>query len=196
MAKRTRSLTQGQARGDGRLHRPLLPRPCRRSCAAATAQEIKAITILEMEIEDAAAKVRSTGVSDDEEDYALPVWCAVNPLRTSTWRPGGMSPPASRRAPEAGEWRVSHRDAGSTRRCRKATEPRIRLRTVRTPHRADQARETAAWTTANRTSFAGVDLGLRRVAVVDTPGFRWHFDAESRHTAPASSARSGQPADG
>ena len=36
-----------------------------------------------MEIEDVAAKVRSTGVSDDEEDYALPIWCAVLPLHTT-----------------------------------------------------------------------------------------------------------------
>jgi uncharacterized protein len=35
-----------------------------------------------MEIEDAAAKIRSTGVSDEEEDYAVPVWCAVLPVRT------------------------------------------------------------------------------------------------------------------
>ena len=47
-----------------------------------TAQEIKAITILEMAIEDAVAKIRRTGVSDEEADYALPVWCAVIPLRT------------------------------------------------------------------------------------------------------------------
>ena len=49
----------------------------------ATDQEIKSVQILEMEIEDAAAKVRSTGVSDDEEDYALPIWCAVVPLHTT-----------------------------------------------------------------------------------------------------------------
>jgi len=47
-----------------------------------TGQEIKAIHILEMEIEEATAKIRSTGVSDEEEDYALPIWCAVLPLRT------------------------------------------------------------------------------------------------------------------
>jgi uncharacterized protein len=47
-----------------------------------TTQEIKAINILEMEIEDAVAKIRATGVSDEEEDYAAPVWCAVLPLRT------------------------------------------------------------------------------------------------------------------
>lgn len=52
-----------------------------------TAREIKAITILEMEIEDAAAKIRSTGVSDDEADYAVPVWCAVLPLHTVLGEP-------------------------------------------------------------------------------------------------------------
>ena len=52
-----------------------------------TAQEIKAITILEMEIEDATAKIRATGVSDEEEDYAVPVWCAVLPLRTVLGEP-------------------------------------------------------------------------------------------------------------
>jgi nitroimidazol reductase NimA-like FMN-containing flavoprotein (pyridoxamine 5'-phosphate oxidase superfamily) len=54
-----------------------------------TAQEIKAITILEMEIEDAVAKIRCTGVSDEEEDYAVPVWCAVLPLRTVLGDPEG-----------------------------------------------------------------------------------------------------------
>ena len=39
--------------------------------------EMKAINIIEMDIEDAVAKIRSTGVSDEEEDYAVPVWCAV-----------------------------------------------------------------------------------------------------------------------
>jgi nitroimidazol reductase NimA-like FMN-containing flavoprotein (pyridoxamine 5'-phosphate oxidase superfamily) len=53
----------------------------------ATAQEIKAINILEMEIEDAAAKIRSTGVADEEADYNVPVWCAVLPLRTVLGQP-------------------------------------------------------------------------------------------------------------
>jgi nitroimidazol reductase NimA-like FMN-containing flavoprotein (pyridoxamine 5'-phosphate oxidase superfamily) len=52
-----------------------------------SSQEVKAITILEMEIEDAAAKIRSTGVSDEEEDYAVPVWCAVLPVRTVLGEP-------------------------------------------------------------------------------------------------------------
>ncbi|HME24362.1 MAG TPA: pyridoxamine 5'-phosphate oxidase family protein [Acetobacteraceae bacterium] len=67
-----------------------------------TVQEIKAITILEMEIENAAAKIRATGVSDEEEDYVLPVWCAVLPLRTVLGEPEqcprqlpGVTPDAS-----------------------------------------------------------------------------------------------------
>jgi len=67
-----------------------------------TAQEIKAITILEMEIGDAAAKIRATGVSDEEEDYAVPVWCAVLPVRTVLGEPeecprqlSGVTPDAS-----------------------------------------------------------------------------------------------------
>jgi nitroimidazol reductase NimA-like FMN-containing flavoprotein (pyridoxamine 5'-phosphate oxidase superfamily) len=46
-------------------------------------QEIKAITILEMPIEQASAKIRATGVGDEEEDYAtVPAWSAVVPVRT------------------------------------------------------------------------------------------------------------------
>jgi len=52
-----------------------------------TTQEIKAIEIIEMPMEDAVAKIRSTGVSDEEEDYAVPVWCAVLPLRTVLGEP-------------------------------------------------------------------------------------------------------------
>jgi hypothetical protein len=33
------------------------------------------------------ARIRSTGVSDEEEDYAVPVWCAVLPLRTVLCEP-------------------------------------------------------------------------------------------------------------
>lgn len=64
--------------------------------------EIKQITILEMEIEDAAAKIRSTGVSDEEEDYALPVWCAVLPLRTVIGAPEECPRQIPGVTPEAG----------------------------------------------------------------------------------------------
>lgn len=45
-------------------------------------QEIKATTILSMPIEEASAKVRTGGPSDDEEDYALPIWAGVLPVTT------------------------------------------------------------------------------------------------------------------
>lgn len=47
-----------------------------------TTQEAKATTIIAMEIEEAAAKVRAKGVGDDEEDFALPIWAGVLPVTT------------------------------------------------------------------------------------------------------------------
>lgn len=47
-----------------------------------TAQEAKATTIIGMEIEQASAKVRAKGVGDDEEDFALPIWAGIVPVRT------------------------------------------------------------------------------------------------------------------
>jgi len=45
-------------------------------------QEIKATTLLGMEIEDASAKIRDMPVHDEEADYAVPAWTALVPLRT------------------------------------------------------------------------------------------------------------------
>jgi nitroimidazol reductase NimA-like FMN-containing flavoprotein (pyridoxamine 5'-phosphate oxidase superfamily) len=47
-----------------------------------TTQEAKATTVIAMPIEEAAAKVRAKGVGDDEEDFALPIWAGVIPIRT------------------------------------------------------------------------------------------------------------------
>ena len=47
-----------------------------------TAQEIKASSVIAMEIEEASAKIRSKGVGDDEEDYALPIYAEKIPVRT------------------------------------------------------------------------------------------------------------------
>ncbi|MXQ07850.1 pyridoxamine 5'-phosphate oxidase family protein [Alphaproteobacteria bacterium GH1-50] len=44
------------------------------------AQELKATTILSMEITEGSAKVRTGGPIDDEEDYALPIWAGVLPV--------------------------------------------------------------------------------------------------------------------
>lgn len=48
----------------------------------ATTQELKATTVIAMEIEDAAAKVRTKGVGDDEADLGLPIWAGVIPVHT------------------------------------------------------------------------------------------------------------------
>jgi nitroimidazol reductase NimA-like FMN-containing flavoprotein (pyridoxamine 5'-phosphate oxidase superfamily) len=44
-------------------------------------KELKATTLLGMEITEASAKVRAAGVIDDEEDYPLPIWAGVVPVR-------------------------------------------------------------------------------------------------------------------
>jgi nitroimidazol reductase NimA-like FMN-containing flavoprotein (pyridoxamine 5'-phosphate oxidase superfamily) len=45
-------------------------------------QEVKAVTVIGMRIEDASAKVRAKNVADDEEDYALPIWAGVIGIKT------------------------------------------------------------------------------------------------------------------
>lgn len=45
-----------------------------------TAQELKATKMIVMPIEEAAAKIRTGGPVDDEEDYALPCWAGVIPV--------------------------------------------------------------------------------------------------------------------
>ncbi|MCG8692825.1 MAG: pyridoxamine 5'-phosphate oxidase family protein [Minwuiales bacterium] len=46
-----------------------------------TDQELKATTVVSMEIEEASAKVRTGQPADDDEDYALDVWAGVVPIR-------------------------------------------------------------------------------------------------------------------
>ena len=52
------------------------------SLRQSSAQEIKASSVIAMEIEEASAKIRSKGVGDDEEDYALPIYAEKIPVRT------------------------------------------------------------------------------------------------------------------
>jgi uncharacterized protein len=66
-----------------------------------TRQEIKATTVLWMDLDEVSAKIRTGPPIDDEEDYALPVWAGVLPLVTSAGRPEpdprlapGIAPPA------------------------------------------------------------------------------------------------------
>jgi nitroimidazol reductase NimA-like FMN-containing flavoprotein (pyridoxamine 5'-phosphate oxidase superfamily) len=43
--------------------------------------EMKATSVLALALEEVSAKVRTGGPVDDEEDYALPVWAGVVPVR-------------------------------------------------------------------------------------------------------------------
>jgi nitroimidazol reductase NimA-like FMN-containing flavoprotein (pyridoxamine 5'-phosphate oxidase superfamily) len=52
-----------------------------------TGQEIKATTVLWMDLEEVSAKIRTGQPIDDEEDYALPIWAGVLPIRTTVGAP-------------------------------------------------------------------------------------------------------------
>ena len=53
----------------------------------ATAHELKATSVVWMEIEEASAKIRAKGVADDEEDYALPIYAERLPIHTLIGEP-------------------------------------------------------------------------------------------------------------
>jgi nitroimidazol reductase NimA-like FMN-containing flavoprotein (pyridoxamine 5'-phosphate oxidase superfamily) len=62
-----------------------------------TKQELKATTVLGLRIEEASAKVRAGPPVDDEEDYALPIWAGIIPIRQALGRPrddGRLAPGA------------------------------------------------------------------------------------------------------
>jgi uncharacterized protein len=68
---------------------------------AMTAKELKATTILGLELNEVSAKVRNGPPGDDEDDYQVPVWAGVIPLSTQVGTPipdprlmAGMSLPA------------------------------------------------------------------------------------------------------
>jgi uncharacterized protein len=49
--------------------------------------EWKATMVIKFRIHEASAKIRSGGPKDDEEDYTLPVWAGVVPLKTERKTP-------------------------------------------------------------------------------------------------------------
>lgn len=53
----------------------------------ATAKEVKATTVLGLALDEASAKVRSGPPGDDEEDYALPIWAGLLPVRMQVLPP-------------------------------------------------------------------------------------------------------------
>ena len=65
------------------------------------AKELKATTVMSLPLGEASAKIRTGPPSDDDEDYALPIWAGVVPLATQVGNPlpdprnlAGLAPPA------------------------------------------------------------------------------------------------------
>ena len=52
-----------------------------------TEQEMRATTVLSLPLVEASAKIRTGPPLDDEEDYALPVWAGVVPLKLEAGEP-------------------------------------------------------------------------------------------------------------
>ena len=52
-----------------------------------TDTEVKQMAVLYLPIEEASAKIRDAGPVDDEEDYALPVWAGVVPVKMQLLEP-------------------------------------------------------------------------------------------------------------
>ena len=50
-------------------------------------KELKATSILRLPLSEVSAKMRAGDVQDDEEDYALPVWAGVLPIRLAAREP-------------------------------------------------------------------------------------------------------------
>jgi nitroimidazol reductase NimA-like FMN-containing flavoprotein (pyridoxamine 5'-phosphate oxidase superfamily) len=50
-------------------------------------QELKATTVISLELDEVAAKVRTGPPNDDEADLALPVWAGVVPVGTALGQP-------------------------------------------------------------------------------------------------------------
>ena len=69
-----------------------------------TDQELKATSVLALQLEEVSAKIRSGPPVDDEEDYALPIWGGVIPMMQSFGDPipdtrvlEGLTAPRARR---------------------------------------------------------------------------------------------------
>ena len=72
---RLKNFTEGQWPGRWDMLRPM------------TQKELKATTVLSLSLDEASAKVRTGPAGDDEEDYALPIWAGVIPVRQQVLAP-------------------------------------------------------------------------------------------------------------
>jgi nitroimidazol reductase NimA-like FMN-containing flavoprotein (pyridoxamine 5'-phosphate oxidase superfamily) len=53
-------------------------------CRPPSAKELAATSVLRLDLDEVAAKVRTGGVKDDAEDLELPYWAGILPSRS--WR--------------------------------------------------------------------------------------------------------------
>jgi len=74
-------------------------------------QELKSTTVLSLPLEEASAKVRTGSPLDDEEDYELPVWAGVIPMRLIADEP--INDPRLPAATEPPIYAVHYRRPGS-----------------------------------------------------------------------------------
>lgn len=72
-----------------------------------TELELKATTVLSVPLEEASAKIRTGPPLDDEEDYALPVWAGVIPLRLEAGAP--VSDPRLPEGIEAPDYAINYK---------------------------------------------------------------------------------------
>ena len=70
-----------------------------------TPQELKATTVLAMDLSECVAKVREGMPIDDDEDYALPIWAGVLPVQTTVLAP--LSDPRNLPDLQAPDYRVT-----------------------------------------------------------------------------------------
>jgi nitroimidazol reductase NimA-like FMN-containing flavoprotein (pyridoxamine 5'-phosphate oxidase superfamily) len=52
-----------------------------------TDQELKGTSVLALDLAEASAKIRTGGPKDDPEDYALPIWAGVVPMKVVAQEP-------------------------------------------------------------------------------------------------------------
>jgi uncharacterized protein len=79
-------MPDGHAARPARLQHRLLPGRWE-NVRRPSAQELKATAILCLPLAEVSAKARTGPPTDDEDDYDLPVWAGVIPIRLTAVRP-------------------------------------------------------------------------------------------------------------
>jgi len=78
-----------------------------------TEQELKATSVLAVPLAEASAKIRTGPAKDDAEDYALPIWAGIVPLRVTAGAPEPDSALPSDVAARVPEYLREYRAPGS-----------------------------------------------------------------------------------